>query len=65
MRKIPISKMDDVDAQQQEDIDRATSLAWGAIWVTLVVTVLNFCTFVFALVQMGDALQILNAVLVK
>lgn len=62
---IPKEKMDAVDRQQQEQIDRATNLAWGAIWLALVVTVINFGSFIFALSEMGEAIKVLQRVIPK
>lgn len=63
--KIPLEKMDAVDQQQQGEIDRANGLAWGAIWLALVVTVINFGSFVFAMKEMGDAIAAMRAVIGK
>lgn len=62
---IPKEKMGAVDRQQQDQIDRATNLAWGAIWLALVVTIINFGSFMFAMMQMGDAIKAMRAVVGK
>ena len=58
--KIPIEKMDAVDQQQQREIDRAVGMAWGAIWLALAVTLVFGGCFIFAMMEMGDAIKVLG-----
>jgi hypothetical protein len=59
--KIPTEKMDAVDRQQQEQIDRAMNLAWGAIWIAIVIPLLNFGMFLCAMQEMGEAIKACKA----
>lgn len=62
---IPKDKMDAIDRQQQDQIDRAIHLAWGAIWLAILIPLLNFGMFLCAMSEMGDAIKALRAVVGK
>jgi hypothetical protein len=58
--KIPKKMMDPIDQQQEEAIERASNLAWGAIWLSALMTIVNFGAFVFAMSQMSKAFETLK-----
>lgn len=64
-KKIKVDEMDDVDRQQQEDIDSARTLAYGALLACVTISVVQLGAFIFALYEMGRAIDVLKIALGK